>query len=160
MTLEQEHGPFILEALSLAREAMRRSAPFGAIMARNGIVVARGMNESVPRHDATAHAEVMCIRAAGAALSRTDFSDCVLYSSCEPCPMCLAACYWAQIPKIYYAATSTDGSNFGFDDAMIFQEICRSEQERKITSTCLLNVEGLRVFEEWSQSKRPLQAPP
>jgi guanine deaminase len=140
------------EALRLARRGMQTGGgPFGAIVARDGVIVAGGMNESSPRNDPTAHAEIMAIRAAGEALGRRTMEDCVLYSSCEPCPMCLAASYWAQIPLVIYSCTSADAHMAGFPDMAILAELRREPAERRIRAIgIVLRSEGLRVFEEWT----------
>jgi guanine deaminase len=144
------HHTMMTEALNLARRGMQTGGgPFGAVVAREGTIVATGMNESVPRNDATAHAEIMAIRAAGVALGRRWLADCILYSSCEPCPMCLAACYWAQLPQVFYACTAADAAAAGFPDSSILAELRREPAERQIRTTGELRIEGLRVFEEW-----------
>jgi guanine deaminase len=139
------------EALQLARRGMKTGGgPFGAVVARDGVIVAGGMNESRPRNDPTAHAEIMAIRVAGEALGRRNMEDCVLYSSCEPCPMCLAACYWAQIPLVIYSCTSADAEAAGFPDTAILADLRRQPGERQIRELgTVLRSEGLRVFEEW-----------
>ncbi len=139
------------EALNLARRGMNSGGgPFGAVVARQGVIVATGMNESRPRNDPTAHAEIMAIRAAGAALGRRFLDDCVLYSSCEPCPMCLSACYWAQLPLVVYACTAEDAAAAGFPDSTILSELRRDRLERQIRTSLQLRNEGLLVFEEWT----------
>lgn len=139
------------EALQLARRGMDTGGgPFGAVVARDGVIVAGGMNESRPRNDPTAHAEIMAIRLAGAALGRRNMEDCVLYSSCEPCPMCLAACYWAQIPLVIYSCTSADAEVAGFADIAILADLRREPAERQIRELGgILRSDGLRIFEEW-----------
>ncbi len=140
------------EALQLAKRGMQiGGGPFGAVVARDGVIVARGMNESRPRNDPTAHAEIMAIRAAGETLGRRNMEDCALYSSCEPCPMCLAASYWAQIPRVIYSCTSADAEAAGFPDTAILAELRRAPAERRIHELgTVLRSEGLRVFEQWS----------
>jgi guanine deaminase len=138
------------EALELARRGMHAGGgPFGALVAKDGKIIATGMNESRPRNDPTAHAEIMAIRAAGSALGRRTLSDCVLYCSCEPCPMCLAACYWARLTHVVYACTAADAAGAGYDDLTILAELRRDPSERRIRATAALRGEGLRVFEEW-----------
>lgn len=140
----------LAEAIELARLGMRAGGgPFGAVVARGETVVARGMNESRPRNDPTAHAEMMAIRAAGEALGRRTLEDCVLYSSCEPCPMCLAACYWAQIPIVVYACTAADAAAAGFDDMAILAELQLPPAQRRIRTAAALRSEALQVFDEW-----------
>jgi tRNA(Arg) A34 adenosine deaminase TadA len=140
------------EALQLARRGMQTGGgPFGAVVARDGVIVASGMNESRPRNDPTAHAEMMAIRAAGEVLGRRNMGDCALYSSCEPCPMCLAASYWAQIPLVIYSCTSADADAVGFPDMAILAELRHEPAERRIRVLgTVLRDEGLLVFEEWT----------
>jgi tRNA(Arg) A34 adenosine deaminase TadA len=136
--------------LAAAHSASGRNGPFGAVVARGGEVVAEGWNQVVERHDPTAHAEVMAIRAACARLETHDLSDCVLYTSCEPCPLCLAAVYWAHIPRVVYAAAKEDAARAGFDDADVYGEMSRTWNQRKVESVQLLHEQGRRVLQAWS----------
>jgi guanine deaminase len=135
--------------LAAAHSASGHNGPFGAVVARDGQVVGEGWNQVVERHDPTAHAEVMAIRAACARLETHDLSDCVLYSSCEPCPLCLAAVYWARIPRVVYAAGKQDAADAGFDDADVYSELARGWPERKVESVQLLQEQGRRVLQAW-----------
>ena len=112
-------------AIALAEEGVRdrRGGPFGAVIARDGEVVGRGCNEVPSRHDPTAHAEIQAIRDACVRLGRFWLDDCEIYASCEPCPMCLSAIYWARIPVVHYAASREDAADIGFDDARLYREI-------------------------------------
>jgi len=138
--------------LAAAHSASGRNGPFGAVVARGDQVVGEGWNQVVESHDPTAHAEVMAIRAACARLETHDLSDCVLYSSCEPCPLCLAAVYWAHIPRVVYAAGKEDAAGAGFDDADVYGEMTRAWAQRKVESVQLLHEQGRRVLQGWSNN--------
>lgn len=140
------------EAIRLAREKMRRGdgGPFGAVIVRRGQILARGWNRVTSTNDPTAHAEVNAIRAACRKLKAFRLDDCALYASCEPCPMCLAAAYWARVGKIFYAATRRDAAKIQFDDDWIYHEVARPVPRRKIPTRQLLRAEALKVFAEWA----------
>jgi guanine deaminase len=142
---------FMREAIRLSREKMRRGdgGPFGAVVVRRGIIIARGWNRVTSANDPTAHAEVSAIRAACRELKTYRLDDCELYASCEPCPMCLAAIYWARIGRIYYAGARRDAAAAGFDDDWIGRELARPVLRRKIPTRQLLHSEALKVFKEW-----------
>ena len=132
--------------------------PFGAVISQNGIIIAQGHNEVLLTNDPTAHAEMVAIRLAAAALGRFDLSDCELYTSCEPCPMCLSAIYWARIPQVYYGCTKEDAANIGFDDNAIYEYIRRPEQhQNELRLIPLDREECLPNFTEWrkKQDKTP-----
>jgi tRNA(Arg) A34 adenosine deaminase TadA len=142
---------FMREAIRLSREKLRGGGggPFGAIIVRDGAIIARGWNRVTAMNDPTAHAEVTAIRAACRRLKTFRLDDCELYASCEPCPMCLAAIYWAHLEKIYFAGTRLDAARIGFDDNLIYREISRPVARRKIPMRQLLRPETLAVFAEW-----------
>jgi tRNA(Arg) A34 adenosine deaminase TadA len=144
---------FMREAIRLSREKMQRGAggPFGAVIVRQGKIIARGWNRVTSINDPTAHAEVTAIRAACRRLKTFRLDDCELYASCEPCPMCLAAIYWARLKKIYFAGTRLDAARIGFDDALIYREISRPLARRRIPMRQLLRPETLAVFAEWEK---------
>ena len=148
-----QNQTFMREAIRLSEDKMRQGygGPFGAVLVRNGEVVARGFNNVLISKDPTAHAEVDAIRKASEALDTFDLSDCELYTSCEPCPMCLGAIYWARIRKVYYGNTRQDAARIGFDDALIYEEIGKPLAERKIPMQQLLPDEAQKVFEFWAQ---------
>ena len=123
--------------------------PFGAVIARNGEIVAEGSNNVTLHHDPTAHAEVSAIREACRKLETFDLSGCNIYTSCEPCPMCLGAIYWAHIDKIYYANDRRDAADIGFDDDFIYQEIALKPTERTKPSEILLREEAIEAFKQW-----------
>ncbi len=142
---------FMREAIALATAALRseRGGPFGCVIVRRGEVVARGENRVTSENDPTAHAEVTAIRAACRQLGRFALPDCEIYTSCEPCPMCLAAIYWARIPRIYYANTRADAAAIGFDDDWIYQQMPLPPEQRAIEMTPLLRPEAQAAFVEW-----------
>ena len=123
--------------------------PFGAVIARDGQVVATGVNRVTANNDPTAHAEVNAIRTACTKLGTFDLSGCVLYTSCEPCPMCLGAIYWAHIKTIYYAGTRSDAAKAGFDDDFIYREININPEKRSVPAFNFMPTEGAAVFKLW-----------
>ena len=141
-------------AISLAEDnaASGNGGPFGAVIVKDGKVVAEGSNTVTVDNDPTAHAEVNAIRRACAVLGTFDLSGCELYTSCEPCPMCLAACYWAHVSKVFYAAGREDAADAGFDDEMIYVEVAKQLNERKLPFVQLLPEEGLRPFMLWKSN--------
>lgn len=145
---------FLLRAIELAEEhaADGRHGPFGAVIVREGEVVGEGWNGVVAEHDPTAHAEVEAIRDAGSRLGTHLLSDCVLYASCEPCPMCLAAIYWARIPRVVYAASAGDARDAGFDDEWIRRELGRHPAVRTLTTEQRMQDRGRRVFRRWDEN--------
>jgi tRNA(Arg) A34 adenosine deaminase TadA len=139
------------KAIALSQQTMRRGhgGPFGAVIVRNGKVVATGHNEVTSSNDPTAHAEIVAIRAACKKLKTFQLDDCELYTSCEPCPMCLSAIYWARLKKIYFANTREDAAAIGFDDDFIYQEIPLPLKQRKIPMKQLMRREAKTAFDEW-----------
>jgi tRNA(Arg) A34 adenosine deaminase TadA len=144
----------LLEAIRLAAEhsADGRNGPFGAVIARAGTVVGRGWNRVVADADPTAHAEVAAIRDACRRVGTHVLADCAIYCSCEPCPMCLAAIYWARIPRVVFAATSEDARAAGFDDRRIHVELTRPWGERRLDAERLPLPEGLEVLRRWQRN--------
>jgi tRNA(Arg) A34 adenosine deaminase TadA len=142
---------FMRQAIRLSRDKMRQNqgGPFGAVIVRNQGVVGRGWNRVTSTNDPTAHAEIVAIRSASRKLGTFDLGDCELYTSCEPCPMCLAAIYWARIPTVYFANTQTDAAAIGFDDALFYEELARPLAQRQLKMVPLLRDEALAVFQEW-----------
>ena len=142
---------FLRAAIRLAHEKMRRGngGPFGAVVVRRGQIVGRGWNRVTSTNDPTAHAEVIALRDAGRRLKTFRLDDCEIYASCEPCPMCLAAIYWARIGNIYYAGARRDAADAGFDDGWIGQELTKPISRRKVLMRQFLRAEALKVFQEW-----------
>jgi tRNA(Arg) A34 adenosine deaminase TadA len=151
--------PFLREAIALARAgaASGVGGPFGALIVHEGRIVGRGQNHVTSANDPTAHAEVVAIREACAALGRFHLAGATLYTSCEPCPMCLAAAYWAHIERIVHACTRDDAAAIGFDDAFLYRELAAPSASRRIPSIPLLRDEGLTVFREWTENPRRVQ---
>ncbi len=138
-------------AIELSENSVRNGGgPFGAVIAKNGEIVAEGSNKVTIDNDPTAHAEVCTIRKACQKLNTFDLSGCVIYTSCEPCPMCLGAIYWAHLDKIYYANDRKDAGKIGFDDDFIYEEIALEPQYRKKPSEILLRYEAKNAFKMWT----------
>lgn len=142
------------EAIALAVQNVRaeRGGPFGAVVVKNGELIASGVNSVTATNDPTAHAEVVAIRNACRDLASFQLTGCELYSSCEPCPMCLGAIYWARPERFYFASSSEDARAHGFDDALIYDELARPPAERTIAGHSFLREEGLAAFEAWMRS--------
>lgn len=150
--MTEENEKFMRRAIELAQKGMENGAggPFGAVIVKDGKIVGEGCNRVTSTNDPTAHAEVVAIRDACQNLNSFQLDGCVLYASCEPCPMCLGAIYWARPEKIFYAATHEDAAKIGFDDQFIYEEIDRPIENRKIKSVNFLREEGLEVFDKWA----------
>ena len=144
---------FMQRAVALALEHMQAAAggPFGAVVVRNGEIVAEGWNEVTSTNDPTAHAEVMAIRKACAKLGTFNLSDCDIFASCEPCPMCLGAIYWARFPRMYYANTRWEAAAIGFDDDFIYREIPMDPAARSIPGIRLVTVDSPTPFKQWAE---------
>jgi tRNA(Arg) A34 adenosine deaminase TadA len=147
------HDEFMREAIRCSAQGMENNegGPFGAVVVKDGKIIGRGNNCVTSSNDPTAHAEVVAIRDACRNLGHFQLDDCVLYTSCEPCPMCLGAIYWARPSKVYYACTRADAAHVGFDDDMIYREIPMPIEQRHISMTQLLRQEALEVFDRWQQ---------
>lgn len=139
-------------AIDLAVENVAKGGgPFAAVIVKNGELVASGCNRVTLNNDPTAHAEVSAIRAACAKLQTFDLQGCDIYTSCEPCPMCLGAIYWAHLDRIYYGANQHDAAAINFDDAFIYEELAHTPEERKKAMIRLLPDEALAAFKAWSE---------
>jgi guanine deaminase len=151
MSTPAGQAEFMREAIELSRAGMREGAggPFGAVIVKDGEVIARGCNQVTSMCDPTAHAEVVAIRAAAQALKTFSLAGCEIYTTCEPCPMCLAAVYWARLDRLFFANTRTDAAAAGFDDDAIYGQIPLPISERSIRTECLLREEAWEVFTEW-----------
>lgn len=140
------------KAIALSKENVANGGgPFGAVIARDGEIIATGVNRVTSNHDATAHAEVSAIRNACAKLGTHDLSGCEIYSSCEPCPMCLGAIYWAHLDRLYYGNDKHDAANIGFDDSFIYDELELKPEQRRLASSRLLSEEALAAFRLWDE---------
>lgn len=143
---------FMQQAIERAVENVRsgEGGPFGAVVVKNGQVIATGANSVTTTNDPTAHAEVLAIREACRALATFQLNGCELYTSCEPCPMCLGAIYWARPDRVFFAATASDAAAAGFDDSFIYEELKLPQQERKIPLEPMMREAGLEPFREWT----------
>ena len=139
-------------AIALSRKGMQSNegGPFGAVVVKDGEIIAEGNNRVTSTNDPTAHAEVVAIRNACKNLNTFQLEGCTIYTSCEPCPMCLGAIYWARPEKLFYACTKNDAAKIGFDDDFIYKEIDLEEKDRSIKTIQILNAEGNEVFKEWA----------
>jgi guanine deaminase len=144
---------FMREAIRLAEQGLRggHGGPFGCVIVCRGEVVGRGHNRVTSTCDPTAHAEIVAIRDACQTLATFHLEECDLYTSCEPCPMCLAAIYWARIPRVWYANTRADAAAIGFDDDLIYSQIALPLEHRHVAMRPLLRDEAQAVFREWAE---------
>jgi len=147
----QERNKFMQEAINLAKEnlKLKNGGPFGAVVVKDGKIIGKGANTVTSHNDPTAHAEINAIREACNNLGNFQLTGCEIYSSCEPCPMCLGAIYWARPKKLYFAATRQDAASAGFDDSEIYREIELPHHSRKIPSEQLMKDEAEAVFKVW-----------
>ena len=151
--MEEEKKEFMRKAIELSLIGSQDGigqGPFGAIIVKDGKIVGQGHNKVLSDNDPTAHAEVVAIRDACHNLGTVELQDCEIYTSCEPCPMCLSAIYWAKIGKIYYGNTRDDAAEIGFDDAFLYQEITLPLSERKIAIQPLGREEAQEAFRLWA----------
>lgn len=151
----EKREKFMREAIGLAgRNASSvTGGPFGALIVKNGEIISAKTNSVTPDKDPTAHAEVNAIREACRKLDTYDLSGCTLYTSCEPCPMCLSAAYWAKVDKIYFAAGRDDAADAGFSDAFIYDEFSKSMEERSIPIEQIMPSEGREPFDLWKKNE-------
>ena len=142
---------FMRKAIALSIENVKNGGgPFGAVIVRDNEIVATGVNRVTANCDPTAHAEVSAIREAAGKLGTFDLSGCEIYTSCEPCPMCLGAIYWAHLDKMYYGNTKSDAKEIGFDDSFIYEELELKPEDRRLYSENLLHAEAINAFDAWS----------
>ncbi|MES2591212.1 MAG: nucleoside deaminase [Bacteroidota bacterium] len=149
----KEKENFMREAIKLSIDSMRagNGGPFGAVIVKDGKIIAKGFNQVTSTNDPTAHAEVVAIREACKVLGGFQLAGCEIYTSCEPCPMCLGAIYWARPDKMYFANTKVDAAAIGFDDQFIYEEIELNVTDRHLPTEQMLNDEALVAFKEWQQ---------
>jgi len=139
-------------AIALSGQSVRSGGgPFGAVIVKDGRIIAEGVNLVTPANDPTAHAEIVAIREACRVLGRFHLSGCEIYASCEPCPMCMGAIYWARLDRVFHAATQADAAGAGFDDALIHEALAASPGARIVPAEQLLHEEALRAFDEWKR---------
>ena len=149
---------FMRRAIALAMENVRSGSggPFAAVIAKDGHLIAEGANRVTATNDPTAHAEVVAIREACRKLGNFQLSGCDLYTTCEPCPMCLGAIYWARPARVFYACVAADAAAAGFDDAFIYEELNRIQAERRVPMQQLLREESLQIFSLWKQAEKKI----
>jgi tRNA(Arg) A34 adenosine deaminase TadA len=146
------HDPFMRRAIEIASDNIESGGgPFGAVIVKDGKVIAEASNKVTQLNDPTAHAEVMAIRKAGEQLGNFDLSECVIYASCEPCPMCLGAIYWARLSVVYYASDRQDAEEAGFDDSLIYEELGKPVGERMLKMVRLPEPSAALVFRKWNE---------
>ena len=149
-----EKNPFMMRAIELSIESAKfKGGPFGSVIVNNNKIIAEGSNKVTMNNDPTAHGEIVAIRAACQKLNTFNLSGCDLYSSCEPCPMCLSAIYWSRIENIFYANTRIDAKNIDFDDSFIYSEITKDLQNRKIKMHQMHRDEALEAFKIWENKE-------
>ncbi len=155
---KEDKKTFMTKAISLAEENVKtlQGGPFGAVVVKDGKVVGTGKNMVTRDNDPTAHAEIVAIRNAAKNLGTFDLSGCQIYSSCEPCPMCLGAIYWARFDKLYYAATKDDAARAEFDDSFIYKEFALPKEERSILSVQMMRESAVKVFDEWIKAENKI----
>ena len=158
MNTEQQEA-FMREAIALSLTNIKtcKGGPFGAVIVKNGEIIARGANNVTSTNDPTAHAEVVAIRQACEHLQTFQLTGCEIYASCEPCPMCLGAIYWARLDKLYYANTKTDAAAINFDDKFIYEELKKPLEHRTLFTQQLLRDEALEAFKKWSQMDEKIE---
>jgi len=149
--MTSDHERFMREAIALSAQNMKDNTggPFGAVIVKDGKIVGRGANKVTSSNDPTAHAEVVAIRDACKNLDDFSLAGCEIYTSCEPCPMCLSAIYWSRLGKVYFANTQHDAAAIDFDDRFLYEQVALPKEERSLPSVPLLRDEALAVFKEW-----------
>lgn len=153
-----EKEKFMRKAIELSIESVKNGGgPFGAVIVKDGKIISMSSNSVTKDNDPTAHAEVNAIRQAASKLGTFDLSGCEIYSSCEPCPMCLGAIYWAKIDTLYFANTKDDAKDIGFDDSFIYEEIQKPYEERKMKITKMMREEALKAFEMWKEKEDKIE---
>lgn len=150
---------FMRHAIRLSSENIEqgKGGPFGAVIVKHGKIIAHGTNLVTSTNDPTAHAEVVAIRNACKALNTFQLDGCEIYTSCEPCPMCLGAIYWARPAKLYYANCKEDAASINFDDKFIYEEIAKPIEERKLFTRQILRNEALETFKKWAESENKIE---
>lgn len=153
--MTEQQREFMLQAIELAKTGMEagNGGPFGCVIVKDGQVIGKGSNMVTSHTDPTAHAEVIAIRDACKNLNHYQLEGCELYTSCEPCPMCLGAIYWARPSRVYYACTHDQAAEAGFDDSFIYKEVDLKPKDRKIPMTQMMNSESLEVFQLWKEKE-------
>jgi guanine deaminase len=150
---------FMQRAINLAQEGIDSNSggPFGAVIVKDGEIISEGFNRVTSTNDPTAHAEIVAIKEACKKLESFQLDNCILYTSCEPCPMCLGAIYWARPKKVFYACNRTDAAEIDFDDQFIYDEIEKSIEDRKIEFKNIMNKEAYKVFKNWKSKPNKIE---
>ena len=153
------NNPFMARAIQLSIDNVRsgRGGPFGAVVVKDGSIVAEGANQVTSTNDPTAHAEMVAIREACGKLGAFDLEACEIYTSCEPCPMCLGAIYWARLSRVYFANADADASRVGFDDSLIYRELALPYSQRKIPMIQMMREEALAAFRAWENKTNKIE---
>ncbi len=152
--MSKDVSEFMMEAirLSISNVEEGKGGPFGAVVVKDGKIIARGVNQVTSSNDPTAHAEVIAIRNACVVLNSFQLDGCEIYTSCEPCPMCLGAIYWARPDKLYYANSKEDAAAIQFDDKFIYEEIAKPVEQRTLFTKQVLRDEAMEAFDKWAKS--------
>jgi guanine deaminase len=152
-------NPFMARAIQLSIDNVRsgRGGPFGAVVVKDGNIIAEGANQVTSTNDPTAHAEMVAIREACGKLGAFELEACEIYTSCEPCPMCLGAIYWARLSRVYFANADADASRVGFDDSLIYRELALPYSQRKIPMVQLMREEALAAFRAWENKSNKIE---
>ncbi|HTS48777.1 MAG TPA: nucleoside deaminase [Bryobacteraceae bacterium] len=150
---------FMQRAIELSLENVRSAGggPFAALVVKDDLVLATGVNQVTSALDPTAHAEIVAIRGACLAIRDFQLKGCELYTTCEPCPMCMSAIYWARLERVYYACTRADAAKAGFDDSLIYDQLALPLESRKIPMASMMRAEALAAFREWERSSTKIQ---
>ena len=154
-----ETNKFMARALELFIDNIKNKTggPFGAVIVKDNIIIAQGANSVTKNNDPTAHAEIVAIRNACKNLNTFNLSDCVIYTSCEPCPMCLSAIYWSRINTIYYGNTKSDAANINFDDAFIYEQMAKPYDQRTVKMINIMHQESLEAFKLWEKDTKKIE---
>jgi guanine deaminase len=151
--MTEQDRQFMRRAIELARQGVDANAggPFGCVVVKNGEIIGEGNNRVTSTNDPTAHAEIIAVREACAHLGNFQLDGCTIYTSCEPCPMCLGAIYWARPDRVFYACTRDDAAKIGFDDDFIYEELEKTNNDREMVAVELMRAEALEVFRRWAE---------
>ncbi len=157
--ISEKDKNFIEKAIELSKKGIESEAggPFGAVIVKNGKLIAEGFNQVTSKNDPTAHAEIVAIREACKKLGSFQLDDCIIYTSCEPCPMCLGAIYWARPKAVFYACTKEDAAEIGFDDHFIYDELEKPIENRKIKFINMEREKGRQVFDQWKNKEGKIE---
>jgi tRNA(Arg) A34 adenosine deaminase TadA len=152
-------NPFMARAIQLSIDSVNtgRGGPFGAVVVKDGGIIAESANQVTSSNDPTAHAEVLAIRAACQRLKAFDLEGCELYTSCEPCPMCMGAIYWARLSRVYFANSAADASAIGFDDSLIYRELTLPHAQRRVPMIQIMREEALAGFQAWEKKPNKIE---